>query len=43
MLQHIIDENIEWTLWITGEPYVNVLKLNLILIEKYPSVYASFS
>jgi K+-transporting ATPase ATPase C chain len=43
VLQHIIDENIERTLWITGEPYVNVLKLNLILIEKYPSVYATFS
>ena len=43
VLQHIVDENIERTLWITGEPYVNVLRLNLILVEKYPSVYVSFS
>lgn len=43
VLQHIIDENTERTLWIVGEPYVNVLKLNLILLEKYPLTYRSFS
>jgi K+-transporting ATPase ATPase C chain len=43
VLQHIIDENIEMTLWIVGDPYVNVLKLNLILIERYPSTYQSLS
>jgi K+-transporting ATPase ATPase C chain len=42
-LRHIVDENVERTLWIVGEPYVNVLRLNLILIEDYPSVYKSFS
>lgn len=43
VLKQIVDQNIERTLWIVGEPYVNVLRLNLILIEKYPSIYNSFS
>jgi len=42
-LQQIVDENIERTLWIAGEPYVNVLRLNLLLIKEYPSIYKSFS
>ena len=43
VLKQLVDDNVERTLWIVGDPYVNVLKLNLILIEKYPSIYASFS
>ena len=42
-LKKIVDSNVEWTLWVTGDPYVNVLKLNLILIQQYPSVYSSFN
>lgn len=42
-LRHIVDENVERTLWIAGDPYVNVLRLNLILIQEYPSVYKSFN
>ena len=42
VLKHIVDGNVERTLWIVGEPYVNVLKLNLILIQEYPSIYNSF-
>jgi K+-transporting ATPase ATPase C chain len=42
-LKQIVDQNTERTLWIAGDPYVNVLELNLILIEKYPSIYSSFS
>ena len=42
-IKQIVDENVEWTLWITGDPYVNVLRLNLILTQKYPSIYSSFS
>lgn len=42
-LKQIVDANIERTLWVTGDPYVNVLKLNLILMEEYPSIYSSFS
>lgn len=42
-LRMIVDANIEKTLWISGEPYVNVLRLNLILIDKHPSIFKSFS
>jgi K+-transporting ATPase ATPase C chain len=42
-LKQIIDENTERTIWIAGEPYVNALKLNLILIREYPSIYNSFT
>ena len=42
-LEQIVNQNIERTLWITGDPYVNVLRLNLILVQQYPSVYASFT
>jgi len=42
-LKQIVDANIERTLWVTGDPYVNVLKLNLILIQQYPSIYSSFN
>jgi K+-transporting ATPase ATPase C chain len=42
-LKQIVDANVERTIWIAGDPYVNVLKLNLILIQQYPSVYSSFT
>ncbi len=42
-LQRIVDENVERTIWIAGDPYVNVLRLNLILIHEYPSTYKSFT
>jgi len=42
-IKQIVDENIEWTLFVTGDPYVNVLKLNLILIREYPTAYSEFS
>jgi potassium-transporting ATPase KdpC subunit len=41
-LMKIVNDNTEGTLWIFGEPYVNVLKVNLILIQTYPSHYKSF-
>jgi potassium-transporting ATPase KdpC subunit len=43
VLKQIVDSNIERTLWVTGDPYVNVLKLNLILIQQYPSIYSAFN
>jgi len=42
-IKQIVDENIERTLWITGDPYVNVLRLNLILMQDYSSAYSDFS
>jgi K+-transporting ATPase ATPase C chain len=30
------------TLWVTGDPYVNVLQVNLALIAAYPGVYSSY-
>ena len=38
-LDNIINQHIERTLWIFGDSYVNVLKLNLALIQSYPTVY----
>jgi len=42
-IKQIVDGNVQWTLGITGDPYVNVLRLNLILIQQYPSAYSEFS
>jgi len=42
-LRHIVDDNVERTMWIAGDSYVNVLKLNLILVAQYPAIYNSFS
>jgi len=42
-IKQIVDQNVEWTMGITGDPYVNVLKLNLILVQEYPSAYSEFS
>jgi K+-transporting ATPase ATPase C chain len=43
VLKEIVDRNVEYSLLIAGDPYVNVLRLNLILIQEYPSIYKSFS
>jgi K+-transporting ATPase ATPase C chain len=42
-LLSIVNKNAEGTLWIFGSPYVNVLKLNLILINEYPTVYQNLT
>ena len=38
-LNSIINQHIEGKFWIFGNPYVNVLKLNLALIQTYPTIY----
>jgi K+-transporting ATPase ATPase C chain len=42
-LTNIVDQNQEGTFWVFGTPYVNVLRVNLVLIQDYPSVYGNFS
>ena len=41
-LDRIVRGDTEGTFWIFGEPYVNVLKINLILVQNYPLDYKSF-
>ncbi len=41
-LTNIVNQNQEGTLWIFGNPYVNVLRINLALIRAYPSIYNGF-
>ena len=38
-LQSIVNQNIEGKWWIFGSPYVNVLRLNLILANRYSALY----
>ncbi|SRR5712692_946752 len=38
----IVKSHQQQTLWVFGDPYVNVLALNLALITSYPSVYSSY-
>ena len=42
-LQGIVNQNVEGMLWVFGSPYVNVQKLNLLLIGQFPSVYAGYA
>jgi K+-transporting ATPase ATPase C chain len=43
VLTSIVNQNQEGTLWIFGNPYVNVLRVNIELIREYPSAYSDFS
>jgi len=42
-LSSIVNGNTQGVFWIFGSPYVNVLKLNLILIQEYPAVYQNYT
>jgi K+-transporting ATPase ATPase C chain len=42
-LTGIVNQNQEGTYWIFGDPYVNVLRVNLVLIKQFPTVYSGFS
>jgi K+-transporting ATPase, c chain len=41
-LRQIIDVNQEGTYWGLGNPYINVLYVNLELIKAYPALYKDF-
>jgi len=42
-LTSLVNQNQQGTFWIFGSPYVDVLQLNLLLIQDYPSVYSNFT
>lgn len=42
-LTSLVNQNQEGTFWIFGNPYINVLRINLLLIKEYPSIYTQFS
>lgn len=39
----IVNVNIEGVWWVFGSPYINVQKVNLLLISDFPEVYASYT
>jgi potassium-transporting ATPase KdpC subunit len=41
-LQTVVNQNVEGVWWIFGSPYVNVQRLNLLLIAQFPSVYSNY-
>jgi K+-transporting ATPase ATPase C chain len=42
-LTAIVNQNQEGTFWVFGTSYTNVLRVNLLLIKDYPSVYSNFT
>ena len=42
-LQGIVNQNIEGVWWVFGSPYINVQKVNLLLINDFPRVYANYT
>jgi K+-transporting ATPase ATPase C chain len=42
-LTSIANQNQEGTFWVFGSPYINVLRVNLLLIQDYPSTYSNFT
>lgn len=42
-LMLLVNERMERTMWMVGDPYVNVLELNLLLIQTYPTIYAQYN
>jgi len=42
-LTALVNQNQEGTFWVFGSPYINVLRVNLLLIKNYPSIYSNFT
>ena len=42
-LTAIVNQNQEGTFLVFGSPYINVLRVNLMLIKDYPSIYNNFT
>lgn len=41
-LQLVVNQNVQHTFFLIGDPYVNVVRLNLVLMQMFPSAYAGF-
>jgi K+-transporting ATPase c subunit len=41
-LKSVVDQNQEGVFWVFGSPYLNVLRVNLVLMNAYPTVYGEF-
>jgi K+-transporting ATPase ATPase C chain len=41
-LEQILNQNVEGQWWIFGAPFVNVQKLNLLLVAEFPSAYVGY-
>ncbi len=42
-LTSLVNQNEEGTFWVFGSAYVNVLRINILLIKNYSSIYGNFS
>jgi K+-transporting ATPase ATPase C chain len=42
-LEGVVNHNVEGVWWVFGSPYVNVQKVNLLLVAQFPSAYANFT
>jgi K+-transporting ATPase ATPase C chain len=42
-LQGIVNQNVEGVWWVLGSPYVNVQKVNIALVNSFPSIYKNFT
>jgi len=42
-LTNLVNQNQEGIFWIFGSPYINVLRINLLLVKDYPSSYSQFT
>jgi potassium-transporting ATPase KdpC subunit len=42
-LQGVVNQEVEGVWWVFGSPYLNVQKVNLLLINEFPSVYAKYT
>jgi K+-transporting ATPase ATPase C chain len=43
LIEGVVDQDVEGVWWVFGSPHVNVQKVNLLLIEKFPSAYANYT
>src|SRR6266849_5583155 len=42
-LEGVVNQNVEGVWWVFGSPYVNVQRMNLILVAEFPTAYANYT